>query len=157
MFYKKGVLKNFAIFTGKHLRQGLFLSYNLTLFKKRLLWIMQDTFGGLLLFLQLLALYFATSWQPLCSEKSAILEKKTHPYISRIFHFLWEMPVYFVGYAKRILCFEQPIVLLTRRYLNTMLWTYFENLNSISNTLQETQFLTFDGPTNYFYLFKNRR
>ena len=25
MFYKKGVLKNFAIFTGKHLRQSLFL------------------------------------------------------------------------------------------------------------------------------------
>ena len=28
MFYKKGVLKNFTIFTGKHLCQSLFLSCN---------------------------------------------------------------------------------------------------------------------------------
>ena len=33
VFYKKGILKNFAIFTGKHLCQSLFLSCNI---KKRL-------------------------------------------------------------------------------------------------------------------------
>ena len=42
---------------------------------------------------------------------------------------------------------EQPTVLLARRYLNTMLLTNFENLNSISNIFQETHnFLVLTDP-----------
>ena len=31
-------------------------------------------------------------------------------------------------------------------------YAHFENLNSISNIFQETQFLSFGRPTNYMYL-----
>ena len=48
------------------------------------------------------------------------------------------MSVYLVGYAKSMLYSEQPTVLLARRQ---MLLANFENLNSISNTAQETRFL----------------
>ena len=48
------------------------------------------------------------------------------------------MPVYLVSYAKRMLYSEEPTVLLARRHLNTMIFTNFENLNSISNIFQET-------------------
>ena len=41
------------------------------------------------------------------------------------------MPIHLVGYVK-------PTVLLTRRHLNTMLLTNFENANSISNIFQVT-------------------
>ena len=54
------------------------------------------------------------------------------------FHFLCQMPVYLVVYAKRMLCSEQPTALLARRHLNTMLLTNFENFNSISNIFRET-------------------
>ena len=47
------------------------------------------------------------------------------------------MPLYLVGYAKRILYSEQQTVLLVWRQLNTMLLTDFENLNSISDIFQE--------------------
>ena len=47
------------------------------------------------------------------------------------------MPLYLVGYAKRILYSEQQTVLLVWRHLNTMLLADFENLNSISNIFQE--------------------
>ena len=50
------------------------------------------------------------------------------------------MPVYLVSYAKRMLYSEQPSVLLARRHLNTMILINFENLNSISNILQETHY-----------------
>ena len=36
-FYKKGVVKNFAKFTGKHLRQSLFLNKVAGLIKKEIL------------------------------------------------------------------------------------------------------------------------
>ena len=36
-----------------------------------------------------------------------------------------------------------------------MILSTFKNLNSISNIFQETQSLSFDGPSNYLYLFKN--
>ena len=52
---------------------------------------------------------------------------------------------------------EQPTVLFARRHLNTMILTNFENLNSILNISQETQYLSLDGPSNYLYLFKNRQ
>ena len=97
----------------------------------------------------LLALYFAIiySWQLSSSEKT-LVRKKFLPYISRvlqiyisftqIFFFFWEMPVYLVGYAKRMLYSEQPTDLLAWRHLNPMLLTNFENLNSIPNIFQET-------------------
>ena len=57
------------------------------------------------------------------------------------------MPVSLVSYAKRMLYFEQPTVLLARRHLNTMILTNFENLNSISNIFQETYgFLVLTNP-----------
>ena len=65
------------------------------------------------------------------------------------------MLAYLVGYAYGMLYSEQLIVLLALRQLNTMLLTKFENLNSILNIFQETQFLSFNGPTNYLHLFKN--
>ena len=65
------------------------------------------------------------------------------------------MLAYLVGYAYGMLCSEQLFVLLALRHLNTMLLTKFENLNSILNIFQETQFLSFNGPTNYLHLFKN--
>ena len=63
------------------------------------------------------------------------------------------MSVYLVGYAKRTLYSEQPTVLLARRHLKTIICTNFENLTSISNT----QFLSFNGPSNCLYLFKSHR
>ena len=45
---------------------------------------------------------------------------------SFFFYFPLQMPVYLVGYAKGMLYFEQPTVLLARRHLNTMLLTNFE-------------------------------
>ena len=46
------------------------------------------------------------------------------------------MPVYFVSYTKRMLYSEQPTVLIARRHLDTMIFTNFENFNSISNIFQ---------------------
>ena len=43
------------------------------------------------------------------------------------------MFVYLVSYAKGILHFEKPTVLLAWKHLNTMVLNNFENLNSISN------------------------
>ena len=40
-------------------------------------------------------------------------------------------------------------------YYNVGFNTNFENLNSISKIFQKTQIFSFDGPTYYFYLFKN--
>ena len=81
---------------------------------------------------QLLALYFTNiyGWQLSSSEKSMVGKKLIH--VSQGFHrfrfpfffffifvhFLWQMPVYLVSYAKRMLYSEQPTVLLARRHLN---------------------------------------
>ena len=46
------------------------------------------------------------------------------------FHFLWQMPIYLVGYAANSF--------LVWRHLNIMLLTDFGNLNSILNIFQET-------------------
>ena len=53
------------------------------------------------------------------------------------------MPVYIVGYAKRMLHYQEPTILLPRRYLNTrlaidLIHEKFENLNSIPNIFRET-------------------
>ena len=61
------------------------------------------------------------------------------------------MPVYLVGYAKSMLYSEQPTNLLARKHLNTMLLTNFKHFS------RNTQFLSFDGPSNYLYLFKNHQ
>ena len=53
------------------------------------------------------------------------------------FHFLWEMPVYLVSYAKRML-YSVVSVLLARKHLGRMILNNFENLNSIWNLFQET-------------------
>ena len=63
------------------------------------------------------------------------------------------MPVYIVGYAKRMLYSDLPTVLLDRRHLNTMLLTNFENLNCISNIFQETHnLLVLTDPVIFIYL-----
>ena len=57
------------------------------------------------------------------------------------------MPVYLVSYAKCMLHYEQPNVLLARRHLNTMILTNFERSNSILNFFQEIQdFLVLTDP-----------
>ena len=65
------------------------------------------------------------------------------------------MPVYLVGYAKRMLYSEQPIVLLARRH------NAFDQFWKIKFHFQHfprnTRFLSFDGSTNNLYLFKNHQ
>ena len=61
------------------------------------------------------------------------------------------MPVYIVGYAKSMLYSEQPTNLLARKHLNTMFLTNFKHFS------RNTQFLNFDGPSNYLHLFKNHQ
>ena len=161
---QKNALKMFAILTEKHLCQNLFLSCNFikreTLAQKfscEFFKIFKNTFFIENLWMtpsilqQLLALYFAViyRWQLSSSEKSLLEEKKSSIHVKdftdlhffctyNFFHFLWQMSVYLVSYAKRKLYSEQPIVLLARRHLNTMLLTNFQSLNFISNISQET-------------------
>ena len=108
---------------------------------------------------QFLVSYFTViySWQLSSSEKS-LFGKKTHTYISISqgfydldfffsFFFLWQMPFYLVGYAKRLLHFQQPTILLAQRHLKTMCLTNFENVNSILNIFQEKHdFLVLTDP-----------
>ena len=49
------------------------------------------------------------------------------------------MPIYLVGYTKRMLYSEQPTALLAQKHLNKILLSNFENLNSVSNIFQETR------------------
>ena len=138
MFYEKCVLKNFAIFAGKHLCQILFLSCNFIknetlaqgfscefckIFKSFFtehLWILQ----------QLLALNFAIiySWQLSSSEKS-LVRKTIQPYISRILE-------------------------ITRIY--TIFFFIYSNAN-FEHFPRNARFLSFDGSTDYLYLLKNHR
>ena len=67
VFYKRDVLKNFTIFTGKHLCQSVFLSWN-SIRKCEFCKIFKSTFftvGTDFILQQLLALYFAImyNWQ----------------------------------------------------------------------------------------------
>ena len=74
-------------------------------------------------------------------------------YIFFFFYFLWQIPVYFVSYAKRMLYSEQPTVLLAWRHLNRMVLINFENSNFIPNIFQETHdFLVLMDPVNCIYL-----
>ena len=158
MFYKKAVLKIFAIFTEKHLFQSLFLNCNFikkeTLakgFSCEFCKISKNSFFTEHLWMtasilqQLLALYFAIiySWQVSSRKfKSFSLTNACLP--CRLHQ----------AYA---VYFEKPTVFLVRKHLNTMLSTNFENLNSILYFFQETLFSSFDGLSNYLYLFKNKR
>ena len=107
---------------------------------------------------QLLALYVAItySWQLSSSEKSLVWKKNSSIYFKGFSDLDLFYTFFFIfSYAKRMLYSEQPTVSLAWRNLNTMLLTNFENLNSISNIFEETLFLSFHGPTDYLYLFKN--
>ena len=109
---------------------------------------------------QLLALYFAItySWKVSRSEQILVGKKNLSIYLKDFtdldffytdifFHFLWQMSVYHIGYATRMLYSKQPTVLLARRHLNTMRLTNFENWSSISNIFQETyNFLVLTDP-----------
>ena len=99
---------------------------------------------------QLLALYFAISCFILYISR--VLEIQILFFISFLFfYFVWQMSVYLVSYAKRVLYSEQPTVLLARRYLNTMILNNFENLNSVLNSFQETHdFLVLTDPVIIF-------
>ena len=130
------------------------------------LWILQDTSGWLLLFhnscwLYTLQLHISGNFQGVKGHISR--EKKSSIYFKDFrdldfiytifFRFLWQMPVYLFGYAKRMLYCAQPTILLARRYLKTMLLTNFENLNSIPNTSQATRdFLVLKDPVINIYL-----
>ena len=92
---------------------------------------------------QLLALYFAILYSWLLSSREKSLFRKKHSSIyfkdfTDLDFFYTDIFFFIFFYAKRMLYSEQPIVLLARRHLNTMLLTNFENLNSISNLFQET-------------------
>ena len=173
VFYKKCVLKSFAIFTAKHLCLSLFLSCNFINkdslaqeFSCEFCKIFKDTFFTEHLWMtplnlqQLRALYFAIvySWLLLSNKKSLVGKKIIHIsqgfpffiFILPFFHFLRQMSVYLVSYAKRMSYSEQPNVLLSRRHLNTKILTNFENINSISNTFQETHdFLVLTDPQSF--------
>ena len=160
--YKKGVLKHFKIFTGKHPSKSFFLSCNFikneTLalgYSCEFCKIFKSTYRTLLV--ALLALYFAITycWQLSSSKKPLVGEKIIYifqgfyrfrfPFFIFFFFFFfsfnffdWQTAVYLVCYAKSMLYSEQLTVLLAWRHLNTMILTNLENLNSISNIFQET-------------------
>ena len=110
---------------------------------------LENTSGWMLLYcwLYTLRLYIAGNFQVIFKS---LVEKKKFIHISEGFcklrfllhsyfcHFLRQMRVYLVLYAKRMLYSEQSTVLLARRHPNTVLLTNFENLNSILNIFQET-------------------
>ena len=126
---KKVFLKKFAKFTGKHLRESLFLSCNFI--KKETLVqgfscefckiehvFYTSPLDAASILQQLLALYSAItfSWQLSSSEKS-LVRKNTHPYISRIlqiqisfFHFFHFFLIFFdkclftLSFTRSVFC-----------------------------------------------------
>ena len=118
----RGVLKNFAIFRGKHLYQSLFfikvagLRYATLLKRDSVTWILQNFYGHLFnrtplasISQRLLALYIAAihSWQ-LSSNGKSLVRKKTHPRIlqislTHIFSFSLTNVCLPCWYAKRML------------------------------------------------------
>ena len=120
---------------------------------------------------KLLALYFAIiySWQLSSSEKSFSREKQ-FIYVSQGFYrfrFLFFHFFSFCSFCLTNTCLPCQLRkayvpwaanrFVVWRHLNTMILTNFENLSSISNIFQETQFLSFVRPSNYLHLFKNHR
>ena len=122
MFYKKAVLKNFAILTGKHLCQSLFVSYNFikkeTLaqgFSCEFCKIFKDTFFTEHLWVtasflqQLLALYFAIiySWQ-LSSSEVVSREKKTIHLSQGFYRFRFLLHIFF-SFSLANACLPCPL------------------------------------------------
>ena len=146
-----------VVFTEKHLCQRFSCEFckifNNTFFTEHI-WMNPSVLQ------QLLAIYFSMiyCWQLSRSKKSLVGQKFIH--ISQGFYwfrFLFfsffifhrQIPVYLASYAKHMLYSEQPSVLLTRRHLNTMVLTNFENVNSIFKHFRRTTwFLSFDGSSN---------
>ena len=112
---KKGVLKNFIIFPGKHLCLSLFLSaikiaglrlwqwgFSCEFFKNfRNTFFPEHLWMTASVFKQLLALYLAIiySWQLSSSEKS-LVEKKVHPCNSKILQISFTMIFFFISFDK---------------------------------------------------------
>ena len=168
MFYKKTVLKNFTIFTEQHQPQSPFLGSDFikkeTLtqgFCCKFFTIFKNAFFTEYLWLnvsilqQLLTLYFVIiySWQVSNSEKTSVGKKNLIHVSQGFYRFI------FLLHMQSICCILSSQDFLVWRHLNTMLLTNFENLNSISKIFlpRKTQFLSFDRPSNYLYLFKNHR
>ena len=135
MFYKKGVLKNFAIFTGKHLYRSLFFIKVaglrpatflkkdwhrgfLVIFAKILRTpFLQNTFGWMLRFynscwLHTLQLYIVGNFQVvknhLLGKNSSIYLKGFYRFLTDIFHFLSCLPCSFEGLSRYLYLFKEP-------------------------------------------------
>ena len=138
---KKGVLKNFAIFTEKHLCQSLFLCCNFIknealaqefscefckifkiIFFTEHLWMTASIYKSCWLYT--LQLFIAGNFQVvkshLVGKNSSFMYLKDFTDLDFFFsiffllvHFVWRIPVYLASYAKRMLYPEQPTVLLS--------------------------------------------
>ena len=167
------------MFTGKHQCQSLFLS---CIFIKKETLVqgfscefcktIQNTFFTQHLWMiasilqQLLAIIY--SWQLSSSEKS-LVGKKIDPFISGILLILISFFHFFLSFFSFSLtnaclpcqlCKAYAVLWAANLFvglkaLNAMILINFENSNSISNIFQETRFLSFDGPSNYLFLFQN--
>ena len=103
----------------------------------------------------LLALYFAIicNWQLSSSEKSLVGYSREKKFI-HVFQGFYRFRFLFFSFFPPIFFDKCLITLpatqsvwLTRRPLNTMILTNFENLNSVSNIFQETHdFLVLKDP-----------
>ena len=82
-------------------------------------------------------------------------------FIVFIFLFFFDKGLFTWSVAQSACCTlssELPTVLLAWRHLDTMVLTNFENLNYISNILQEAHvFLVLTDPSNYLHLFKDNQ
>ena len=74
------------------------------------------------------------------------------------FCFVWQMSVYLVSYAKRVLYSDQPTVFFGSEIPEHNDFEQFWNFKfHFEQFPRNTRFLSFDGPSNYFYLFMNHR
>ena len=151
VLYKIGVLKNFAVFTDSQENTCTRVFVMLQLYWKKTLVqgfscqfckIFKNRFGWLLIFYNSYWLYFAIiySWQLSVSKKSLGIQISFFHFFKFFFHFLWQVPVYLLSYARPLLYSysEQSTILLAQRHLSTMIFTNLKNFNSISNIFQKT-------------------
>ena len=73
------------------------------------------------------------------------------------FHFLRQMQVYLVGDATHMLYSEPSTILLARGHLNNAFDQFWKIKFHFKHFPKNTQLLSFDGPSNCLYLFKNHR
>ena len=181
VFYKKNFLKNFAIFTRKHLFQSLL---SCSYIKKEALTqgcfcdlckIFKNTFFSehlwvtAFIFQQLLALYFAIiySWQLSSSEKSLVGEKFIH--ISQGFYrFIYLFFIFcsfsFTNASLPCQLHKAYAALSALNHFSgsetsnhndfDQLWKFKFHFEHFSRNIR---FLSFDGPSNYLHLFQNHR